>query len=147
MLFRSRERILYPFDGWERSESPSRSCGWYLAYQYLKHDKEKDKILSMRKYGTLHYLLTSLSALYLLNCCYSSDDSSKCSSMGSCFFTPVLKNPDGEYYVWKDVERAMTCVYLADELQTILKRASIFVLMPREIPNELLDLHIYMTLY
>lgn len=124
--FSPEQRIVSPFKDWlapektDSSNSVIRPAGWYLAYQYLKHSKLEDRYLSMQRYGTLHYLLEAMSALYLLNCYNSSSNPSNCSSLKSSFFAPIYLRDDGTAYVWKEAERMAMNQVLSNELSVVV---------------------------
>lgn len=99
--FSDCERILLPFDGWDKWERKKDNNtilgGWHCAYQMLKHNNLNDKYLTMKRYGTLRYLIKICAALFLLNFIRSGSGRLM---LNSKVFSIVQIGEDGQYGIW-----------------------------------------------
>lgn len=96
--FSDDERISFPFRDWYKWEHEKNGdlvlgC-WHCAYQILKHNDLNDKYLTMKRYGTLRFLLMIASALFLLNFICSGSGRF---ALNSKLFSIVHINENGEY--------------------------------------------------
>lgn len=99
--FSDDKRILFPFndwDSWEHKEGGNMIFGdWHCAYQMLKHNNLNDKYLTMKRYGTLRYLIKICAALFLLN--FIRSDSRRL-MLNSKVFSVIQKSDNGQYGIW-----------------------------------------------
>lgn len=99
--FSDRERILLPFKGWdkwEHKEDDDIILGdWHCAYQMLKHNNLNDKYLTMKRYGTLRYLIKICAALFLLNFIRSGSGRLM---LNSRVFSIVQVDDNSQYGIW-----------------------------------------------
>ena len=107
-----KNRLYRPFLGWEKWDKSNyekgelKEFGWNCAYQNLKHDLLKDKMLATERYGTIKVFLSALCMLYALNCLNSRNKADGLSLVKSKFFEIIHQNPapNFDYMVYKNIK-------------------------------------------
>lgn len=99
--FSDSERIFLPFKNWNNWEHETDNGlvlgNWHCAYQMLKHNNLNDKYLTMKRYGTLRYLIRICAALFLLNFIRSGSGRLM---LKSKLFSIVQIGNNGQYGIW-----------------------------------------------